>query len=522
MSAMTNEWFTSEALAADIRELAAEIEAHHVDPYIGYDGRVALHATAARIIQDLPDSEISLEEAWQEIAPLVAGLQDAHSRLHPVNTDKGDVGARETFPLSLRVIGTGLFVTSVSDERVEPFVGCRLVGVEDVPTETLKEQLKQYDSAENNYTALTNLARRLTDPVYAARLLDRDKPQAELSVRFETDAGDETVMVQAQIDSEPVASTEPSVAQPNGIGPRYQLYNDGNAAVFVPGNLQSYRECLECAVMRGGDLTERMVERAYKLHVGDNRPADVDAAVAALPSMMETIHDATAAMAASNTETLIVDLRDNPGGDSRYVKYLAHALFGRDGLTTTTDAVTTVRRQTDAHRARFGDNSETVSMASGGYDLSEYLSVQTEDPAAAEPEQLVKAKTAAELLEEGRETVYEPSQVIVAVSASTMSAGFAGAAQLSTLGADIVGVPPGQAPISFGEPVERSLSNTGLTASLSSTLFEWVPEPDGEVLDVDAKLTPALYKQYSCAGDAGLRLAFEHAGIGSDPPEPVE
>lgn len=530
----TREQFDREALTEDVRELVDEIDRHHVDPFVGYDSRVAFRARAEETVRDLPESA-SPEEAFRRIAPLVAGLRDAHSRVHPPEpatetsdesdgqTADGGESEPERFPLSLRVIGEALFVESVTDERLEPFVGHRLVAVEGVPTATLADRLRRYYGAENDYGALAGVSWRLRRPAHAARLLERDEPQTELSITFETDAGEETVTIEARPPGESVASTTPSVAHPEGSGPRFRLYADGDAAVFVPGRLQAYREALEVVLAHGAGEIEQWARHAYKRQVGGEPPDDPEEAIAALPSMAETIHDATAAMQAADTETLIVDLRDNPGGSSRYATTLAHALFGPEGLGTAVRSVTTAKRRTDAHRDRFGDDSPLETELVDEYDLSEYLDL----PASADPvevglERLRESETAAQLLDEGRETIYEPPQVVVAVSASTMSSAFAGVAGLSTLGADVVGVPSGQAPVSFGEPVERTLSNTGLTVSLSGSLFEWVPDPDGPVLPVDAELTPELYERYDRAADAGLRLAFDHADVDGAPPEPVE
>jgi hypothetical protein len=118
---------------------------------------------------------------------------------------------------------------------------------------------------------------------------------------------------------------------------------------------------------------------------------------------------------------------------------------------------------------------------------------------------------------------YEPDRIVVATSAGTMSSGFAVAGQLTALGADVVGVPSGQAPISFGEAVERELSNTGLTARIACSMYHWVPDPDGRVLEPDAELTPKRFGEYDRAGDAGLRLAFDHAGhTDGEAPTPLD
>jgi hypothetical protein len=104
-----------------------------------------------------------------------------------------------------------------------------------------------------------------------------------------------------------------------------------------------------------------------------------------------------------------------------------------------------------------------------------------------------------------------------------MSSAFAGAALLSSFGADVVGVPSGQAPRSFGEAVTFELPTTGLDLSVAGAMFDWVPDPEDDVLTPDRELTGAAFDRYDRGADAGPRLAFDHAGLtDGDPPTPVE
>ena len=54
-------------------------------------------------------------------------------------------------------------------------------------------------------------------------------------------------------------------------------------------------------------------------------------------------------------------------------------------------------------------------------------------------------------------------------------------------------------------------------------MYHWVPDPDGRVLEPEAELTSEGFKWYDRAADAGLRLAFDHAGhTDGEPPEPAD
>jgi hypothetical protein len=54
-------------------------------------------------------------------------------------------------------------------------------------------------------------------------------------------------------------------------------------------------------------------------------------------------------------------------------------------------------------------------------------------------------------------------------------------------------------------------------------MFDWVPDPEEDVLTPDRELTTAAFDRYGRAADAGLRLAFDHAGLtDGESPRPVE
>lgn len=527
--------FDRDALAADARALVAAIEDHHVDPYaVGYDGRAALHARLERVVRDLPESATA-ESFYRRAARLVAGMNDAHSRLVPPERAGDDATEDRRLPVSFRVVGDRLYVDAVFDGGVADLLGARLLGVEGESVDALADRDAALAGTENRYHSLRRVGERVADYRPLDRLLDRSESPAEPTLRVDVDGAERSVAVTpVAADREPTDELAGSVPHPAGDGPRYRLYGAGDAAVFVPGDLQGYRESFEVATAAGAEWVDDFAPAAYERHVGGDPPDDVGELVAALPSMTEALADLTDGMADAGTETLIVDLRDNPGGDSQFVFHLAYALSGWEGVARAAGSVRALKRRTDPHRARYGDGVTsggvgTADTNPADYDFSDFLDGPAEEgrssePAAHQRESLSRSETFAEFVASGEyEAACDPDRVVVAVSAGTMSSGFAGAAQLSTLGADVVGVPSGQAPVSFGEAVETTLPTTGLTARIACSMYHWTPDPDPDVLELDRELTPDLFERYGRAGDAGLRLAFDHAGVAvPDGASPVE
>ena len=500
--------FDRDALAADAREIVEFVESVHPEPFIGYDGRVDLHATLERTVDDLPETA-TVEEFFRQAAPLVAGLDDSHSVLRSPDTDDDE---RE-LPLSFRVVGDGLYIDAVYDEGLTDLLGGRLLAVEGEAVDTLADRVGALRGTENAYFGRRCVASYVGEHRSLGRLFDRETAPEEVAVRVRTDGTERTrTLAPVELPEDPAATLSESFPHPEGSGPRYRFYEDGDTAVFVPGDLQGYRESYEAAMAAGADRVEGLAPEAYERHVGDDPPEKLGELVAALPSMTEALAGLVEAMETAGTETLVVDVRDNPGGDSQFLFHLAYVLAGDGGVRRLGEAVKAVKRRTDPHRERYGDgDSDTAAGNPADYDVDSFLDREY-DP-ERHRELLTRSETFAELVDAGdHEGRYEPDRIVVVTSAGTMSSGFAVAAQLTALGADVVGVPSGQAPRSFGEAVERELTNTGLTAHVACSMYHWVPDPDGRVLEPDAELTPDRFERYGRAADAGLRLAFDYAG----------
>jgi hypothetical protein len=508
--------FERDALAADARFVVEQMEAHHPEPYHGYDGRVALHERLERLVGDLPD-RASAEAFYDEAAALVAGLADAHSRLHAPDEDGDD----RRLPLSFRVVGDGLYVDSVADSDHADLLGGRLLSVEGWDVATLADRVASLYGVENSYHGLSWTGRMVAARTPLARLFDAEVPAAvELTVERPEGTTRTVALSPVADDADPIVEPDATVPQPAGDGPRFRLYEGGEAALFVPGDLQGYRESFEAALAADADFARQAAPQAYERHVGGDPPEDLDAIVAELPSMAETAVATAEAMAAQDASTLVVDLRDNPGGDSTFVLHLAYALCGDQGVAELEGTVRAVKRRTEAHRERYGaDEPGTADDNPADYDLSELL----DDGGGDVHERLRRSETFAAVADRTGGAVYDPERLMVVTSARTMSSAFAGVALLSSLGADVVGVPSGQAPRSFGEAVEFELPHTGLDLSVAGAMYDWVPDPADDVLTPDRELTPAAFDRYDRAADASLRLAFDHAGVtDGNPPTPID
>jgi hypothetical protein len=510
--------YDTDELATDLRTLLSRIEEIHPDPYHGYSGRVALHRAFESTIRELP--ETATEETFYRLAAeLVAGLEDAHSRVVPPEGDETD---DTRLPISLRLVGDAIYVDAVFDDSLTGLLGARLLAVDGESVEAMAERYAALRGSENRYFARKSLAEKIESAEWLGRLLGEESPPASVTCQFQSEGGVEQESTLTPISSErsPVTELEQTVDLPSGTGPRYRLHDDGQTALLVPGSLSTYREVIQALQARDAGSSEERARAAYREHNDGEPPEDIDEILPHLPSMTETLIDMVQEMAAAETETLVVDLRDNPGGDSRFAQYIGYVLFGWERIVEGANW-TAVKRRSEHHRAEFGvpdagrDEFATFEANPAAYDFGLEFRQQTlplEQKIATHRQMLGTGAFADELDEEAHAGYYEPENLVVVTTAGTMSSAFAGGAGLADMGADVVGVPSGQAPLSFGEAVEVELPNTGLSVDIAGSMFEWTEEPEHDVLPIARELTPTLFeKRYDKAGDAALRLAFDHA-----------
>lgn len=288
-----------DAIAEDARALVAELERVHPTPYRGRDGRLDLHRRLERTVRDLPESATT-ERVYRELAPLVAGLEDGHSLLVP--PELRDPTDLQRLPISVRVVGDQLRIEAVYEPSLDGLLGRRIVEIEGRSVNTLADRAARFRGAENRPAALAYLCQAVATVRPLARCLDREGPLADVTVRLGDDGGERTVsLAPVTRHRDPHGELRSTVEQPSGTGPRFQLYEDGQAAVFDPGALEGYREVVESVRHSDADIAEQVARQAHERLVDAETPADLDEVVEALPSVTETSVDLVEAMAAADT-----------------------------------------------------------------------------------------------------------------------------------------------------------------------------------------------------------------------------
>jgi hypothetical protein len=449
-----------EQLLQDARQLARIIEDTHPDPYLNGGGRLAFHRRLHRVLNAIPDEGMTRDEFYRLVRPFVAAVGDMHTGfLGGYKTDADRPGG---VPLRLSVVEQLLVVRGVERGR-EEYLGAKLLSVEGVPVAELAARQRQLQGVDNQYHALQLLAERsLAFRPYMQDLLPEWKDPRQVRVELKRQDGTVNAVVLREPGANPVEVNPPSrvsLPQPDDSGFRTAFLEDpssGREVAYIRfAHMGGYRETREQRQPLVSVITRpRSATAAFRTLVGD--------------------------MKARGTDTLILDVRDNHGGNSLISEMLVYFLYGRDALLKMAGVGTGEIAPFRYSRLYFEDRPDeslaeinkdrAVPLVEGDYDFSwsfvdgrpiaRLLGPEREPPIV----RFVRlSPTFREEFDAGTYAGhYAPRRVIVLCNAGTMSAGFSVVSEFDHFGALTVGTPSSQAPNSYGAAAVFTLTHTGL------------------------------------------------------------
>lgn len=502
-----------EQLVADVGQLVDFVERTHPDPY-GASGKLEFHRAVYRLLHELPAEGLSRAEFHARLEPLLALTGDGHTKVQPLESPSDETEDGDGLAVDFRILARSrsqpeldLFVQGSADLGVD-LLGARLLTLAGVDARELARRQRRLEGFENAFGNLQNLVWRLSSNKGLRDLLPEWDGVPVIPAMFRTVEGDEIAVdlplgpVPRSWEGEDVRTD--FALPPTRVGePSYVFLDpERTVAVLRLDNTWAHREVFESLVVSGeGNLN--WARNFYRRYHESDPPEDTEALVAGLPPATRLLARLVEEMEAARTQRLVVDLRRNSGGSSMLVNMLLYYLRGRAGWKDFFGNFFTIRRLTEA------DLSDAVPPEErrfpervADYDFSgEFRALeQTASEAGSEEYWLATTRSFAEELRNGSwEGRYLPPSVIAVVSPRTFSGGFWLAAALHRMGAELHGVPSGQAGNAFANVRYEQLAHSGITLGVSSRLFVLFPEePAGlPVLPVDVPLT---YEDWRVSG----------------------
>jgi hypothetical protein len=273
----------------DVRYLGTQLVRLHVDAFHATNREAFEHGIAAleAAVPELSDTEIVLQ-----MLRITASIGDAHTRAVPPSSIPLDL-----YPLRLRWLKDGFYVTG-ADEPYQDAVGAKVVEIGNTPIENAFDAVAPYVAHETETGLRDSVWLYLLSPeiLHTLGVLDGAQPGR---YTFERSSG-----ARLTLDLTAVSA-------------------DGYFAIeeTLPAGEPLYRQRPDEFYWFEHLASERMVYVHYR------RCQDMEA----LP-LSDVVDEAFALIDAQDVTRLVIDLRDNGGGDSEHIQPLLKALAQRPAL----------------------------------------------------------------------------------------------------------------------------------------------------------------------------------------------
>ena len=501
---------TREEAVADVRAFVDAVESTHPAPFVRAGGRFAYYRKVQSVVDDLAREDPSERRLRDAVAGLAAAVRDAHTFVVYPKADG-------TLPVRLDAIDGEIRVRGVRDEDQRDLVGSRLRSVDGIAVGELLDRQGRLRGSETPHGVPVNLALSLENWRAMAALLQVETPSDRATFEFESPEGttiQETIGPTAGDTQEWVAPS--TLDRPASEGwPTYRLLPERDAAWLRVPSMNGYREAFESIDHHGGldERTRRAVQSLCRAYTGEPAPDEVEDALERLPAALEVFRGLAEEMASAETGTLVVDLRDNTGGNRVLVDLLTYVLYGWDGVATAQGRPGALR-YSDRFVENRGDDAFEHANEDSEWALrpGEYAiggEATTVDEARSDLVESVPSFERREAPDWPSAARYTPPQVVVVTAGTTFSAGFSLLAALRRLGAAVVGTAPIQSPTYFGDVVTVTLPNSEITAMTATSRIETLPDGPDDVLEPDRRLTNDDLGRYDFDRDASVLLALE-------------
>jgi hypothetical protein len=519
-------------LIQDVRELTNLLENAHPDPYSKGGGKIAYHRRLQKLIMAIPLEGMDEQEFSVHLQQFIATVGDGHTGLIRAESsrDKQNPGG---LPLYFEPIEERLVVKAVTSEKYLPLIGSILTSVEGIPFEELVRRQERFAGFENIYQLLGSLGKTgfLFYRDWLQQLIPEWKNEAQIHVVLRNRDGEEEayLLPPAEKVTFPLTELRTKIKLPETVNRSFSYHfigPKGNIALLSIENMMTYREAFEYWDATGSTTFEKLGRRVYKTHNNEEPPEDYKKVINGIPSVTETFVSLVREMKHRKSRVLIVDLRNNSGGNSCMIQILLYFLVGFERTVRLLMDNTEIRKmskhlhQTSTKGIDVDEVSyrDLVPVTITDYDFSKDPSFHLGNLKHATVADLTRTfkrmPSFAREFESGEfEAHYLPKRILVLCSSSTFSSGFNLMTDLYRLGASIVGIPSGQAGNSCGDNRTYELTNSRLRVSFSTKYFAAFPtDPEmGSLLRPHYPLTYEKFASYGFDKHAILLYALEIA-----------
>jgi len=508
----------NDSIVADFRYFIHQLEATHPDPYTNYGGKAFFHRAASETYWGLKDDSVTTrEELCWRIRAFLAPLSDGHTQIHFPETQ----GSFSLVPIRFKAVGDGLFIRRLPDEH-QQLIGSRLVGIENVQTKDLCEEMMKIYPAENEIGKMANICGHGHQPVVLGRIIPCLR-QDTISYHLMTPEGNFVRLPLALIPVKQWKEWNREVTSP--MDNRFPTENltytfadkQKNTMYFRSTSIMA-RDNIEYMYQAGMNYYDDL-KYCYDKVYHRPMPSDTLKAIASLPSFSEEFEKMLQLMKRNKSENLIIDLRGNGGGWTPITYPTLYQLWG-DGYLQKNFQNHLYRLLSPLYMQKLNMTLEQFNARyHTNYEFGDYTFFESDEKTQAVTDEtrtrFVSNSMSCiqdKLAKQNGQPVYTPKHIYVLADADTYSAAFHYMFYLWKMGAKIVGVPSSQAPNTFMEVTPFTLPRTNLEGSISNSLQLFLPadDPCAKQLTPDILLTYDDYKRYNFDNQAEVLFLLDY------------
>ena len=509
---------SNDSIVADFRYFLHQLETTHPDPYTNYGGKAFFHRAASETYWGLKDDSVTTrEELCWRIRAFLAPLSDGHTQIHFPETQ----GSFSLVPIRFKAVGDGLFIRRLPDEH-QQLIGSRLVGIENIQTKELCEEMMKIYPAENEIGKMANICGHGHQPVVLGRIIPGLR-QDTISYHLMTPEGNFVRLPLALIPVEQWKEWNREVTSPmdNTFPTENLTYTfadkQKNTMYFRSTSIMA-RDNIEYMYQAGMNYYDDL-KYCYDKVYHRPMPSDTLKAIASLPSFSEEFEKMLQLMKRNKSENLIIDLRGNGGGWTPITYPTLYQLWG-DGYLQKNFQNHLYRLLSPLYMQKLNMTLEQFNARyHTNYEFGDYTFFESDEKTQAVTDEtrtrFVSNSMSCiqdKLAKQNGQPVYTPKHIYVLADADTYSAAFHYMFYLWKMGAKIVGVPSSQAPNTFMEVTPFTLPRTNLEGSISNSLQLFLPadDPCAKQLTPDILLTYDDYKRYNFDNQAEVLFLLDY------------
>lgn len=389
----------------------------------------------------------------KHITSFITPLHDEHTHFGYYDPGRGTYYG---IPVHFRAIPDGsLIVDGLAGES--SLLGAKITGIGGLSIEDLLSRLSPKVMAENKYGLLKHASNYLTNKYWLLDLLGV-KDASEVTINLELHDGQTAEIEMKFMTDREMASSD--------------VFKSPRDSRFPSNNLEYkyFDDARQTMTFRLKNVTDPGTGAAFG-------------------EMLEE-------MKTNGSRNLIVDLRDNAGGNTFYLHQALYELYGGDYLKADF-GMTYASRLSEAFMKKHGMSFESLNASGSTYKIDDLWYEDTNDKDI-----------------QGADYIYTPENVYVVCNEGTFSAAFHALIMFRTMGAIIVGVPSSQSPNTYMEVTEFDLPNSGMHCSVSNAIQKCFPDGsyNSNVLWPDFQPSYGDYAAYGFDKNAELLYCVDLAG----------